>query len=49
MSDTVPHSHAARGRQAVSPSLMRMSGAERIALAVVLAALLWGAVLWAIG
>jgi hypothetical protein len=48
MSDTVQHTHAGHGHRAVSPSLMCWSGGRRIALALGLAALLWGAVLWAI-
>jgi hypothetical protein len=32
---------------AVSPSILRMSIAERLAIAVALIALLWGAVVWA--
>jgi hypothetical protein len=37
-----PHAQAA-------PSLLRFSVAQRLAIAVVLAALLWVAVFWAIG
>jgi hypothetical protein len=33
----------------VSPSLLRFSVLQRLAIAVVLAALMWGAVFWAIG
>ncbi|GEM_PF-1883139 len=33
----------------VAPSLLRFSVAQRLAIAVALAALLWAAVFWAIG
>src|SRR5262245_58409354 len=38
------HGHPPAG---ISPSILRMSVVERLALAAVLIALLWGAVLWA--
>jgi hypothetical protein len=40
-----PHSHPIRARA----SLLRLSAAQRLGGAVVLAALLWAAVLWATG
>jgi hypothetical protein len=39
------HAHPAA---TVSPSLLRMSAAERLAAAAVIIAVLWAAVLWAI-
>jgi hypothetical protein len=47
-----PHSHAPGERHphaTVSPSLLRFSVFERLAIAVLLAVILWGAVVWAIG
>jgi hypothetical protein len=48
---THEHRHHHPGRShpaaAVSPSLLRLSAAERLAAAAVVIALLWGAVLWA--
>jgi hypothetical protein len=41
------HDHH-RGRPEISPSLLRLSALQRIAIAALLSALLWGAVLWAI-
>ena len=49
MPDTAPHTHPAPRSLVVSPSLLRLSGGQRIAIAAGLAALLWGAVVWAIG
>lgn len=46
------HTHALGERHPhaeVPPSLLRFSALERLLIAVLLAALLWGAVLWAIG
>jgi hypothetical protein len=45
------HSHApghAHPPAAVSPSILRLSAAERVAAVAVIVAVLWGAVLWAI-
>jgi hypothetical protein len=47
------HDHAHRTQPvrvptAVSPSLLRLSGAQRLVVAGVLAALLWSAVVWAV-
>jgi len=36
------------GRPEISPSLLRLSALQRMAIAALLSALLWGAVLWAI-
>ena len=48
-----PHHHHdpnhAHPSAEVAPSLLRLSAAERLAGAAVLIAILWGAVLWAIG
>jgi hypothetical protein len=41
------HDHH-HGRPEIPPSLLRLSAWQRIAIAVFLSALLWGAVLWAI-
>ena len=43
------HHHPGRAHPAaaISPSLLRLSAAERLAGAAVVIALLWGAVLWA--
>jgi hypothetical protein len=45
------HHHHPPGRAhpaaAITPSLLRLSAAERLAGAAVVIALLWGAVLWA--
>jgi len=41
------HDHH-RGPPEISPSLLRLSALERIAIAVALSALLWGAVFWAL-
>jgi len=46
-----PHHHDpdhAHPSAAVAPSLLRLSAAARLAVAGVLIALMWGAVLWAI-
>jgi hypothetical protein len=47
-----PHHHhpagAAHPAAQISPSLLRLSAAERLAGAAVVIALLWGAVFWAI-
>ena len=49
---THPHHHhpagAAHPAAQISPSLLRLSAAERLAGAAVVIALLWGAVFWAI-
>jgi len=42
------HEHARRGPAIVPASLLRFSAMQRLAIAAMLAALLWGAVLWAI-
>jgi len=42
------HDHARRSTAIVPASLLRFSAMQRLALAAVLALLLWGAVLWAI-
>jgi hypothetical protein len=49
MPDTAPHIHPAPRSLAVSTSLLRLSGGQRIAIAAGMAALLWVAVVWAIG
>ena len=49
MPDTTPHTHPAPRSLAVSTSLLRLSGGQRIAIAAGMAALLWVAVFWAIG
>jgi hypothetical protein len=41
------HDHH-RGRVEIPPSLLRLSALQRIAIATLLSALLWGAVVWAI-
>ena len=43
------HHHPGHGHPpaSVSPSILRMSVAERLAIAAALIVLLWGAVLWA--
>jgi hypothetical protein len=43
------HHHPGHGHPpaAISPSLLRLSAAERLAGVAVVVALLWGAVLWA--
>ena len=43
------HHHPGHGHPpaAVSPSILRMSAAERLAIAAALIVLLWGVVLWA--
>ena len=50
---TMTHHHHHPGQAhpspVVAPSLLRMSALERLALAAVVIALLWGAVMWAIG
>jgi hypothetical protein len=48
MAAPVTHDHARRGPAIVSASLLRFSALQRLAIAAALAALLWGAVLWAI-
>jgi hypothetical protein len=47
---TYPHHHGAETHPAasVSPSLLRLSALERIAVAAAMIALIWGAVWWAI-
>ncbi len=49
---THPHHHhptgAAHPAAHVSPSLLRLSAAERLAAAAVAIALMWGVVFWAI-
>jgi len=42
------HEHARRDPAIVPASLLRFSAMQRLAIAAALAALLWGAVLWAI-
>jgi hypothetical protein len=44
------HDHAglAHPSPTIAPSLLRLSGPERIAAATVLIALIWGAVAWAV-
>jgi hypothetical protein len=42
------HDHVRRGPAIVPASLLRFSAMQRLAIAAVLAVLLWGAVLWAI-
>jgi hypothetical protein len=42
------HDHVQRGPAIVSASLLRFSAMQRLAIATVLAVLLWGAVLWAV-
>jgi hypothetical protein len=42
------HEHPRRGPAIVSASLLRFSAMQRLAIAAVLAVLLWGAVFWAI-
>jgi hypothetical protein len=41
------HDHH-HGRVEIPPSLLRFSALQRIAIAMLLSALLWGAVVWAI-
>jgi hypothetical protein len=41
------HDHH-HGRVEIPPSLLRLSALQRIAIATLLSALLWGAVVWAI-
>ena len=41
------HDHH-RGRPEISPSLLRLSALQRIAIAALFSLLLWGAVFWAI-
>jgi hypothetical protein len=49
MQEVAPQVRLAARPLAVSPSLLRLSGVQRLAIAAILAALLWGAVIWAIG
>jgi hypothetical protein len=42
------HDHVHRGPASLPVSLVRFSAAQRLAIAFVLAALLWGAVVWAL-
>jgi hypothetical protein len=42
---TIPHHHPHSTE--VSPSILRLSAAQRLAAAGVAIALLWGAILWA--
>jgi hypothetical protein len=48
MHESARQSHLVRSPAAVSPSLMRLSGAQRLIVAAAIAAVLWGAVVWAI-
>lgn len=48
MHDPVQRTQPLRALATLSPSLLRLSGAERLVVAAVLAALLWSAVVWAI-
>ena len=48
MHDPVSHSHSVRAAAAVAPSLLRASVMQRIAIAALLAAVLWLAVAWAL-
>jgi hypothetical protein len=48
MAANAKHDHARRGSAIVPASLLRFSAMQRLAIAAALAALLWGAVLWAI-
>ena len=48
MHDPVPHRHPERAAAAVAPSLLRASVTQRIAIAGLLAAILWLAVAWAL-
>ena len=43
------HHHPGQGhpRASISPSILRMSVLQRLAIAAALIALLWGAVIWA--
>jgi hypothetical protein len=41
------HDHH-HGPVEISPSLLRMSALQRVGIAAAVAALLWGAVLWAV-
>jgi hypothetical protein len=41
------HDHY-HGRVEIPPSLLRLSALQRVAIATLLSALLWGAVVWAI-
>ena len=47
-----PHHHHAAGRThppaAIAPSILRMGLLERLAAAVVITAVIWGVVFWAI-
>jgi hypothetical protein len=42
------HQHVTRGPVVVGASLLRLSIGQRLAIAALLSALLWGAVAWAI-
>jgi hypothetical protein len=42
-----PHDHH-HGRAEIPLSLLRLSALQRIAIAIFLSALLWGAVVWAV-
>jgi hypothetical protein len=46
-----PHHHAGHGHPpaAVSPSILRMSALQRLAVAAGLIVVLWGIVFWAMG
>ena len=45
------HHHPGQGHPpgSVAPSILRMSAFERLALAAVMIAVLWGVVFWAVG
>jgi hypothetical protein len=48
MQAPAPQEHAERGPATVAPSLLRLSIAQRMTIAAVLAATLWAAVGWAL-
>ncbi|HEX5778910.1 MAG TPA: hypothetical protein VFY21_08720 [Xanthobacteraceae bacterium] len=49
MHDPVSHAHVhARTEVTLAPSLLRLSAVQRLAIAVVLSALLWVTVAWAL-
>jgi hypothetical protein len=48
MHDPALHHHSARSSVVLAPSLLRLSVMQRAAIAAVLAAILWAAVVWAL-
>lgn len=48
MHEPASHSHRVHAAVPLTPSLVRLSAVQRLAIAVALAAVLWGAVAWAL-